>query len=100
MGFFRNIFESVKRKQEEIKDRKEFLDMVETKAKPIRRTAYMKEMLVHAIQEGKDKARADALLKENKIKKKEPSDFGLKEGLADPYKFLDPSKTKLTNNKK
>lgn len=93
MGFFQNIIESVKRKNAEMKDRREFLDMVEEKARPIRRGAYMRQMLKEVVQEGIDKAKVDSESKRVK-KVKTESDFGIKKGLQDPYKFIDPKKTK------
>ena len=97
MGFFNNLYQSVKAKQAELKDRKEFLDMVEQKAKPIRRGAYMKQMLKEVVSEGIEKAKTDAASKVKK-KNKKPEDFGIMEGLNDPYKFINQTKSK--ENKK
>jgi DNA-nicking Smr family endonuclease len=86
MNFFQNILDSVKRKSAELKERKEFLDMVEGKARPIRRKAYMEQMLKEVVQEGIEKAKQDAAKKSNKTK--QPSDFGMMEGINDPYRYL------------
>jgi len=90
MNFFQNIIESVKRKSAEMKERKEFLDMVEGHAKPIRRKAYMEQMLREVVQEGIDKAKSDA--EKKSAKTKEPQDFGIQAGLDNPYKFLGDKK--------
>lgn len=90
MSFLSNIFDAVKRKSEELKERREFLNMVETKAKPIRRAAYMKQMLHEVIAEGKEKAKAD-VAKKIPQKPKTESDFGLAAGLNDPMKFINQS---------
>ena len=82
MNFFLNILDSVKRKSAELKERKEFLDMVEAKAKPVRRAAYMKQMLNEVVAEGIEKAKQDVAKKAQKTKT--PQDFGLQ----DPYKYL------------
>lgn len=111
MGFFSNILQAAKRKQEEMKNRREFLDMVDEKAKPIRRQFYMKQMLQEAIKEGREKAKLDAA-KRIPQKKKTPSDFGLQEekapkettlmeGINNPMKFMDaPSQFKSKRKKK
>ena len=93
MGFISDIFDSVKRKNAEMKERKEFLTMVEDKAKPIRRAAYMNQMLKEVVGEGIQKAKADAAKKVVQPKKTE-DDFGISAGLDDPYKFLNGSKFK------
>lgn len=97
MSFFSNIFDAVKRKSEELKDRREFLDMVERKAKPIRRVSYMKQMLKEVVKEGIEKAKTDAA-KKIPQKEKTESDFGFATGLDDPMKFINQSKSK--ENKK
>ena len=86
MNFFSDILASVKRKQADYKDRNEFLAMVEAEAKPIRRAAYMKQILKEVVNEGIEKAKADSAAKV--IKKKKPEDFGIGSGLQDPYKYL------------
>ena len=75
MSFFSDILASVKKKSAEIKERQEFLNLVEQEAKPIRRAAYMKQMLSEVVNEGKEKAKADAAAKIQK--KKTPQDFGI-----------------------
>ena len=86
MNFLKSIIDSVKRKSAEMKDRKEFLDMVENDAKPIRRKAYYQQMLKEVIEEGKEKPKQDATKKAQKTKT--PQDFGIGQGLQDPYKYL------------
>lgn len=91
MSFFGDLMDKVKAKNAELKERKEFLDMVEKKAKPLRRMAYMEQMLKEVVGEGVAKAKEDAQKRKPKVAKKE-EDFGmeLSKGLADPYKFLEP----------
>ena len=74
--------------------------MVEAKAKPVRRAAYMQQMLKEVVLEGVEKAKADAEKRKPK-KTKTEQDFGIKQ-LEDPYKFLNPQpqKTKLKSKKK
>tara|TARA_Y100000310_G_C20602346_1_gene773724 strand:- start:853 stop:1179 length:327 start_codon:yes stop_codon:yes gene_type:complete len=100
MGFFSNLIDSVKRKQAEIRDRREFLDMVEEKARPIRRKAYMMQTLKEVVKEGVEKAKQDSAKKVPQ-KKKTEADFGMQvtRGLEDPYKFLDPPKKTKTPKK-
>lgn len=102
MNFFSGIYDAVKRKHAEMKDRKDFLDMVENKAKPIRRAAYMKQMLKEVVNEGIQKAKADVDAK-NPKKLKTEKDFGIGEemmnSLNDPYKFLNPKKKKKSKLK-
>jgi len=90
MSFLSDIMEKVKAKKAELDERKEFLDMVEQKAKPFRRKAYMEQMLKEVVSEGIAKAKEDAQKRKPKVAKKE-EDFGmgLSKGLADPYKFLE-----------
>ncbi len=92
MSFLSSIYDAVKRKQSELKDRKEFLDMVEKESKPIRRAAYMKQMLKEVVEEGIEKAKADADKKAQK--QKNPQDFGIQAGLNNPYKYLDGGSNK------
>ena len=91
------LIDSVKNKLEELKERKEFLDMVERKAKPIRRAAYMKQMLKESVEEGMQKAKAYSDSRKPKKKKKTEEDFGIKginiggsvgDPLEDPLKYL------------
>ena len=98
MSFFSSIYDAVKRKSAELKDRKEFLNMVEKKTKPVRRAAYMNQMLKEVVGEGIAKARADAKARVPQEEKTE-SDFGIK-GLEDPYKFLNPQKQKTKSKKR
>lgn len=102
MSFFSNIYDAVKKKQAELKERKEFLEMVESKARPIRRAAYMKQTLLEVVKEGITKAKLDAS-KKVQPKKKNPEDFGigaeLQKGLDNPFKFLDPPKEKNKEKK-
>ena len=97
MSFFSMISDSIKRRIAENKERREFLDMVEEKAKPIRRSAYLKQILAEAEKEGIQKAKIDTSSRLPKKKKKSESDFGIVEGLSDPYKYLGNPKK---NNKK
>lgn len=93
MSFFNNIYDSVKKKQAELRERKDFVDMVEQKSKPIRRAAYMQQMLKEVVQEGIEKAKADAAARIPQNKKSE-EDFGIIKGLEDPYKYLNGKKKK------
>jgi len=94
MSFLGDIMASVRRKQADYKERNEFLAMVEAEAKPIRRAAYMQQILKEVVNEGIEKAKVDSAKKMQK--KKAPEDFGIKEekkedifsGLKDPYKYL------------
>lgn len=86
MNLFKNILNSIKKRQLEFKERKEFLEMVEQKAKPIRRAAYMQQMLKEVVSEGIEKAKEDSLLKKPQQKKTE-QDFGF-ESLNDPFKYI------------
>ena len=106
MGFFGNLFQAAKRKQEEMRERREFLYLVEERTKPIRRKYYLKQMMQEAIKEGKFKAQQDSQKKLQK--KKTESDFGIQEesmgdklidGINNPYKFLNSKKTKLEKKK-
>ena len=92
MSFFSDIFATVKKKKAELEDRREFLNRVEKKAKPIRRAAYMQQMLKEVIEEGKEKAKLDAKAKLPK-KEKTEEDFGFQSGLDNPYKFLNQTKS-------
>jgi len=97
MNFFSNISESIQKKKAEWKDRKDYLDMVEECAKPIRRKAYADQTMIEAIKEGKQKAKLDSAKKLQE--KKSPMDFGIK-GIEDPYKFINPTKKIRKENKK
>jgi len=88
MNFFTNIVDTIKRKKAELDDRRAFLDEVEAKTKPIRRAAYMKQMFSECVNEGVEKAKADAAKKVSKVNTQQnPS--GLMEGINNPYKFLE-----------
>lgn len=91
MSFLSGIYDAVKRKHAELKERKEFLDMVETKAKPIRRASYMNQMLKEVVKEGIQKAKTDAEARVPQ-KRKTQEDFGIMTGIENPYKFLNSNK--------
>jgi len=97
MNFFNNITNTLKRKAEELKDKKDFLDLVEREAKPIRRAAYLNQRKIDAIEEGKAKARIDRKAMQPR-QQKNRDDFGIKP-IEDPYKFLGGNKTKSRNKK-
>jgi len=100
MSFFGSIMKAMKDKALEVRDRKDFLDMVEQKAKPVRRAAYMKQMMKEVVAEGMMKATIDSNAKKPQETKTE-SDFGIKEGLVDPFKYLKSKEpTKLKKDKK
>jgi hypothetical protein len=86
MSFFSNILASVKQKQAAMKESREFQNLVEEEAKPIRRAAYMKQMLKEVVDEGIAKAKIDAA--DRVPKKKTKQDFGIGKGMEDPYKYL------------
>jgi nitrate/nitrite-specific signal transduction histidine kinase len=100
MSFFSNLLESVKNKQAELKDSKEYLDMVEAKAKPLRRMAYMEQMLKEVVNEGIAKAKIDAKARLPKEKKTE-EDFGFdKVVMQDPMKYINQAVNKPEEKKK
>jgi hypothetical protein len=103
MNFFSNFIEKVKDKKADLDDRRAFQNMVDNEAKPIRRTAYMQQMLKEAITEGIEKAKIDAKKRLPKEQKK-PEDFGIKKKEDDPWAFLDNmginTSTKSTTKKK
>jgi len=88
MGFFSNFIDTVKKKKQELDDRRTFLDEVESKAKPIRRLAYMKQAIIDSVDEGVAKAKADSAKKIQKVNTPQSSS-GLMEGINNPYKFLE-----------
>lgn len=103
MNFFTNFIDEIKRKKKDLDERRDFARMVDEQAKPIKRIAYIKEALIQAVKEGKEKAKQDS---EKKIQKRKttPQDFGFADGLANPYKFIEqanqtPTKTNLTKQK-
>ena len=98
MNFFRNFKENVNKKVAEMQESKEFLSLVAEQTKPIRRKAYLEQKMRDAIKEGAALAAKDT---EKKIQKeKKPEDFGIGNGLADPFKYLDKDKTKSQKEKK
>ena len=104
MSFLTGILNAIKAKQKEVQDRKDFLALVEERAKPIRRKAYLHQMLQSAENEGKIKAKLDSEARVQTNKKTE-KDFGFSDGLNNPFKYLDNnnldnSKTKSKENKK
>lgn len=96
MNFFQNIIDTAKKKTAEMQERKQFLSMVEQETRPIKRAAYLKQMMQEAVGEGIAKAKADAAAKQ--VKQQKPEDYGIKAGLNDPMKFLNG--TKSQENKK
>jgi len=93
MSFFSDIKQKVIEKKLEMDDKREFLQLVDEKTRPIKRAAYMKQMFKEAVNEGMEKAKQDAAKKLPKEKPKE-SDFGLGAGLEDPFKYLNKGKIK------
>ena len=92
MSFFSNIKEQVKAKIEQGKDTKEFMELVDQETKPIRRAAYLEQKKRDAIEEGRLIA-----IKENQKKlqvQKRPEDFGISEGLNNPYKYINSKEDK------
>ena len=98
MNFFSNFIDKCKEKKAELDDRREFQNMVDEKAKPIRRAAYMQQMLKESITEGIAKAKIDA---ERRIpkKKKTPEDFGINKEDKDQWAFLDKIRIVQENDK-
>ena len=88
MNFFTNFIDTVKKKKQELDDRRRFLAEVEKNAKPIRRAAYMKQSIIDSVNEGVAKAKADSEKKIEKINQPQSSS-GLMEGINNPYKFLE-----------
>ena len=98
MSFFSSIVDKVKEKKAELDDRREFLKLVDDKARPIKRAAYMRQMLKESINEGIELAKQDAKKRLPKEKPKE-SDFGINTKsqfgeLEDPFKFLNNKEKK------
>lgn len=93
MNFFRRITEGIKEKTADLQDKKEFLQMVEDEAKPIRRAAYLEQKKLDAIEEGKQIALKE---KENKMRKNQPrkkaEDYNIKIGVEDPLKYFNKPK--------
>jgi len=92
MSFFNWIQDKISEKKQDIEDRKAFLRLVEKETKPIKRAAYLEQRKRDAAKEGQEKAKLD-VIKSQPQKTPERSDFGLREGLSDPYKYL-PTKSK------
>ncbi len=97
MGIIDNIKKKVIEKKQEMDERREFLNRVEEKAKPFRRTAYMQQMMKEAIREGREKAKIDAA-KKLPQPKKEDSEFGIMEGINDPFRFMNQREVKKNGN--
>lgn len=91
MNFFQNIIDGAKDKMAVAKEKKEFLSMVEEKAKPLRRKGYLSQILKDSIAEGAALGRAEGEKRLEKLqKKKEPEDFGIgKPEKKDQWAFLD-----------
>ena len=97
MGIISNIKKKVIEKKREMDERREFLNRVEEKARPFRRTAYMQQMMKEAVREGKEKAKIDAAARLPKPKPKD-DELGLMSGLQDPYKFINKKEVKKNGN--
>jgi len=94
MTFFQSIKQKLIEKKEELNEKRRFNELIEEKAKPIRRAAYMKQMLKESIKEGIEKAKIDAALR---LPKPKPTaqEFGINSfGLEDPYKFINKKEVK------
>lgn len=97
MGIISNIKRKVIEKKQEMDERREFLNRVEEESKPFRRTAYMKQMMKEAVNEGIARAKIDAAAKLPKPKK-EDSDLGIMTSLEDPFKFMRQKEVKKNGN--
>ena len=103
MGIIDNIKKKVIEKKQEMDERREFLNRVEEKAKPFRRTAYMQQMMKEAIKEGIAKAKIDA---EARLPKPKPEDseLGIMSGtstmgdIENPFKFMNQKEVKKNGN--
>jgi len=92
MNFFTKIRECIKEKTADLLEKKQFLQMVENETKPIRRAAYLEQKRKDAVAEGFNIAKKET---EKKLaKKKEPEDFGIAKGLADPFKYINSKENK------
>lgn len=96
MNFFNNLLANIKNKQAELKEKKEFLDLVESKAKPIRRASYMKQMMNKAIEQGVALANAEYKASLPKEKKTE-EDFGF--APSENWGFLNDKPKTITKSK-
>jgi len=103
MGIIDNIKKKVIEKKAEMDERREFLNRVEEKVRPFRRTAYMQQMMKEAIKEGRERAKIDAA-KKLPQPKKEDSEFGIMNstsimsGIEDPFKFMNQKEVKKNGN--
>ena len=97
MGFFKDIKKRIVEKKLEMDERREFMNRVDEETKPFRRSAYMKQMMKEAVNEGIAKAKVDAKARLPKEKKSD-DELGIMKGLEDPYKFMNSNKKK--ENKK
>jgi len=88
MNFFSDFMDKVKAKKAELDDRRAFQNMVDEEAKPIRRAAYMQQMLKESVAEGIAKAKLDA---QKRLPKEKPKaeDYGMKKNGNDQWGFLD-----------
>jgi len=100
MSIFSDIKQKVIEKKAELDERREFLKLVDEKTKPIKRRAYMQQMLKESINEGILLAQSDAKKRLPKEKPKE-SDFGFGINtesqfgeMQDPFKFMNIGKEK------
>jgi len=78
-----------KKRKAEMDERRRFLDEVEANAKPIRRAAYMKQMIHDSVNEGIERANADSKKKIAKINSSGESQGTLMDGINNPYKYLE-----------
>ena len=97
MGIIENIKRKVVEKKQQMDERREFLDRVEEKAKPFRRTAYMQQMMKEAVKEGIARAKIDAEAKLPKPKIQD-SELGIMAGMEDPFKFMKQKEVKQNGN--
>ena len=103
MGIFSDLKKKVIEKKREMDERREFLNRVEEKVRPFRRTAYMKQMMKEAVKEGITKAKLDA---EARLPKPKPKDeeLGIMSGMStmsdieNPFKFMNQKEVKKNGN--
>ncbi len=89
MNFFQSLIDGAKERIAIAKEKKEFVAMVEEKAKPLRRKGYMEQILKDSIAEGIALGRAEADKRIAKLqKKKTPEDFGINQEKVD-WGYLD-----------
>jgi len=92
MSIFSGFIDKVKTKKADLDEKREFLEMVDKKAKPLRRAAYMKQAIRESVNQGIALAKFDAEKKLPKKKKETSLDFGIKENpkdVKDQWAFLD-----------